>query len=380
MKVTRRLTQESRLMLPVDPLTRQLRHLLTDPIATAAAVPDANRYRKHFSADAHLWSLVWHGLAASPSLRQTHAQLDDPAFWDRLGLPPSGISRSQFARSTVSRPLACITSLYTTLRDRIGAPRSRQDPIHLVDSSFLGLSANLSPWSKHGGHAAGVRVHTGFDLESAIPTHLTITGAETPDISAFRDRDWTDLTGWTVLMDLGYYGHQLFATLREAEVSWICPLHPQASFVVTATIPGPWWPTAAGDTMVADQTIRLGSPNNRRGAVLDAMRLITSVNAHGEAHRTVTDRFDLSPADVVSLYRQRWQIELFFRWIKHQLTVLHPLGTSRQAVIVTLYLAAIVTILGELLAAKHNANVTDIAWVKHLAQKLYLTILILDDS
>lgn len=365
-------------MVLVDPLTRKLRRLLASPIATAAAVANADRYRKHFPADAHLWTLLWHGLAASPSLRRTHERIDDPAFWDRLGLPPTGVSRSQLARSTHSRPLVCFATLFADLRDRV--PPSSEAPVHIIDSSFLGLSAKLAPWSQHGQHAPGVRLHTGFDLDTAIPSHLVVSGTETPDISAWRERDWDALAGWTVLMDGGYYSHADFAQLRETEVSWICPLNAQARVAVTTAHVGPWPSTDAGDTILADQTITLGSPNNRNGAVLPGLRLVISRNRAGEEHRTVTDRFDLRADEVVALYRKRWKIELFFRWIKYQVGVLHPLGTSAQAVAVTLLLAAIVAILAVLLAGARPRHITDIAWTERLGEKLALALLFLDDG
>lgn len=176
-------------------------------------------------------------------------------------------------------------------------------------------------------------------------------------------------------MDGGYYGHRDFAALRNAGVSWICPLNAQARVAVTADHQGPWSPTDAGDTVLADQTITLGSPNNRNGAVLEAMRLITSRNAAGVIHHTVTDRHDLSPTDILLLYRKRWQIELFFRFLKHQLGVLQTLGTSRQAVVLTLLLAAIVALLAMLLATARPDHITTIAWVSMLGQALLLMIL-----
>ena len=78
------------------------------------------------------------------------------------------------------------------------------------------------------------------------------------------------------------------------------------------------------------------------------MRLVTSRNPAGAVHRFVTDRFDLSAAEVVALYRKRWQIELFFRWLKHQLKALHPLGTSREAVWLTVLLGAIAGLVASL--------------------------------
>lgn len=353
---------------------RQVRRRLAAPIARAAQTPDANRYRKHFTTTAHLWMLVSHGLSASPSLRQTHATLAaDPAFWITLGLPATGISRSQFARSSTSRPVECFETLFAVLRDQL--PRSPDRHIHLIDSSFLTLSGRLAPWSRYRGHVPGVRLHAGIDLGTGVPSHVHVTEANVPDIAAWRARDWDALRGWTVLMDRGYYGHRTFAAMGNQGISWICPLHPQARVTVTGALAGPWLPTPAGDVILADAVITLGSPNNRKGTVLDGLRLVTSRNADGAVHHLVTDRGDLPAGEVVMLYRKRWQIELVSRFLKHQLGVLHPLGYSPPAVILTLLLAAIIAIILVLLGAMRPAHISTIAWARMLSQVLYVAIL-----
>lgn len=364
-------------MIPAA-LPRRLRRLLGRPIQRAAAVPGANRYRKHFPATAHLWFLVWHGLSASPSLRQSHAMaMAAPTMWARLGMPP-GISRSQLARSSTSRPVACAEQLFMTLAARIPTgdrATAAWGQVQLVDSTFLALSGQLAPWSRHGRHPAGVRVHTGLNLALGIPEHLSLSLADTHDVRAFRERDWTAWRGWTVVIDLGYYSHQVFAALRAAEVSWLCPLHAQARVRVTTAWAGPWPRTPVGDEVIADQMITLGSPNNRNGTIVQDSRLVTSRNADGVLHQTVTDRVDLPATEIVTLYRQRWQLELFFRWLKHHLGVLHPLGHSPQAVLLTLSLAAIITVLAILLAADRPRHISAIAWVRMLGQTLFLLLL-----
>jgi hypothetical protein len=366
-------------MIPAAPLGRRIRRLLAAPIRTAATIPGADAYRKHFPASAHLWLLVWHTLAASPSLRQSHAAASaDPSFWRQLGLPPGGISRSQLARSSTSRPLGCAETLLAELQQQVPAT-ARATPawgrVQLVDSTFVTLSAQLASWSQHGRHAPGLRVHTGFNLAAGIPDQLHFTLADTHDVRAFRERDWTDWRGWTVVIDRGYYAHPGFAELRAAGVSWLCPLHWQARVVVTAAQYGPWPLAPTGEEVLADELITLGSPHNRRGDVLELVRCVSSRSPTGAVHQLVSDRTDLSAGELVALYHQRWQIELFFRWLKHQLGVLHPLGYSRTAVELTLLLAAIVALLLVLLATERPPHLSDIAWVRQLGQALFLTLL-----
>lgn len=115
----------------------------------------------------------------------------------------------------------------------------------------------------------------------------------------------------------------------------------------------------------------LGSPDNRRGAVLEGVRLVTSKNENGEVHRFLTDRHDLAASEVVSLYRRRWRIEPFFRWLKRQLGALRPFGHSREAVWLTVLVAAIVAVLAILCEGSRPKGVTRVAWLRALGPTLF---------
>ena len=355
---------------------RRLRRLLTPLVTAAATTPGADRYRKSFPAHAHLWILLRHVLTGGDSLRQTHAALAvDDAELMRLGLP-QGISRSQLARSSTSRPAACAEVLFAAIVQlaRRHAPTDpawrRLTKVQAVDRTLLSLSLQRSPGSRHGGHAPGVRIQTGLDRAGVIPRDLRLTLADVHDRRALAERDLTDLAGWTLLIDLGYYAHKLFARLRAAQVSFVCRLHAPATYRVTATHPLDPTPTADGDVIVADETITLGRPNHRKGAVLPQMRLVTSRNAAGTEHRFVTDRHDLTAATVVALFRKRWQIELCCRWLKDHLKALHPFGPSREAVWRTVLICAIVAILAMLAAPDRPTGESPIAWLRGVGTAL----------
>jgi hypothetical protein len=359
-------------MIPLPGLGRRLRGLIAPLVDLAATTPGADRYRKHFPARAHLWMLLFHLLEGADSLRQTYARLATQHF-PGLDLP-QGLSFSQLARSSTSRDPACAERLFAALVAQ-AQPQGRAacrewEQVRLIDSTFLRLAAKLSPWSRHGRHAPGVRVHVGVDLAAGIPTDLVVTRPDTHDARAFDGRDLTALAGWTVVMDLGYYGHARFARLQAAGVHFLCRLHQQASWQLRGTQPVDPTPTADGDIVVADQTIDLGSPNNRSGAVLRGVRLVTSRTAEGRERCFVTDRGDLTAAEIVTLYRKRWQIELCFRWLKRQLKAVRPLGTSRAAVTLGLLMAAIVAVLVMLLLAERPPGMTAIAFARALGAVL----------
>jgi len=368
-------------MIPAVPTySRRLRRTLGPVITVAGQTPGADRSRKHVPAVAHLWILLLHGLSSAPSLRQTYAILDAvPGLWHRLRLR-RGLSFSQLARSSTSRPSPCFEVLLADLSARAhrtvvpDASWRLLRKVQAIESTFIRLSAQFSPWSVHGHFTPGVRIQTALDIARGMPTRLRLTLADTNDHEALKAWDLAPWRGWTVLVDLGDYGHRQFARLRAAEVSFLSRLHPQASYRVTVHRAVPVKATPEDDGVLSDETITLGSPNNRAGAVLAEIRLIRSRNRAGRAQAFVTDRFDLTAFELVRLYHDRWRIDLFFRFLKHQLGMTTPLGFSRAAVWLTVLLAAIIALVVALAEATRPPAISRIAWLRGIGQTLQWTL------
>ncbi len=350
---------------------RRVRRTLQPLIVRSVAATDADRYRKHFTAAAHIWMLLLGVLHGCPSLRQIHSRLEaDTGLRSRLGLRVWA-SYSQLARSSSSRPARCFELLLADIAARTRRTHREArllDKVQALDSSFIALSARLSPWSRHGGYKPGVRLQCLLDVACHIPEGLCLTLADTNDHSSLWGMELGGLRGWTVLFDLGYYGHRQLERLLGAGVSFVTRLNAQARYEVIGSRPVP--EGGKGDRVLSDQTIRLGSPNNRCGAVLEQIRLVTSRNAEGKLHHFITDRFDLTALEVVTLYRKRWQIELFFRWLKRALGAIKPLGHSPQAVWLTVIIAAIVSLLVQLVEPLRPPGKSRVCHMRSLAVRL----------
>lgn len=366
-------------MLPSSALpARSLRRMLSPLIEEAAEHSDADRYRKSFPARAHTWMLLSHAMSANASLRQSHAhQQADPALRRFLGME-GWVSYSQLARSSSSRPAEYFEGLLAALLRRARARGGRPEllrGVRLLDSSFFALGEKASPWSVHGGHGAGVRLQTVLDPSDGLPEAMEMTLLEANDAATLAGWDLSRLRGKTLVFDLGYYSHANMLRLLEGGVHFLTRLKGQAHYRVVSgsrtLAAGEAQKTPQGDTVLSDQTIVLGSPNNRRGTVLEGVRLVTGENAKGEIHRFLTDRNDLAAEEVLSLYRKRWQIELFFRWLKRQLGALRPLGHSRQAVWLTILVGAIVAVLAELAEEWRPKGVSKVSWLRALGPALY---------
>lgn len=342
----------------------------------------ADRYRKHFDHFAHLVFLLYHGVSGHPSLRTSYATLPTaPGLMELAGLATAdperlGISFSQLAASQHSRPAAVLSGLLPELIARVraaGVPPGVDLPVglYLLDSTFVHLALGHAPWlpAKGGTDPAGVRVQTLYVPAFDLVEQVVVTDTRTNDCQGFDQLLLDDpeqlrrLAGATLVVDLGYYSHARFAQLRGAGVHVVSRLHPQAVFHCEAEQPvqAPI-PTLPADRIVIqrDCRITLGSAKNQRGAVLPGMRLVTATvqptpraQRNGQqpvVYRLVTDRWDLSSREVVQTYLWRWQIELFFRWLKQRVRLPNWLGYSRNAVELTIALAIVVHLLLVLLA------------------------------
>jgi hypothetical protein len=370
-------------------LPRRLRRWLAGeltalaPVVTASAAQcAADRYRKHFHSYAHTCLLVFHGLRPGHSLRQSYtAFAATPGLAALSGLAVPGTDRlrvsfSQVTASHTSRPAAWLAGVVAHLLPRVQAGgRLRTVPttldLHAIDSTFVKVSARLAAWlpTPTRTEQAGVRIQVQLTPALDLPRVLCITDTHTNDVQGLdrglltQPERLATLRDHTLVFDLGYYSHARFAQLRAAGVHVITRLHPQARVQVDATTPvQPPLPGLPGGriTLHTDQRVTVGAAANAKGAVLPGLRLVTATvaplpaaarrGATAVTYRLLTDRFDLTAAEVVQGYLWRWQIELFFRWLKAHVHLPRLLGYSENAVELTVWLALVVHLL-TLLAA-----------------------------
>jgi hypothetical protein len=242
----------------------------------------------------------------------------------------------------------------------------------IQDSTFLRLSLRLAGWlpALRRPECSGVRVqvwlHPRLDLPEVVDlTTVKINDRGSWDRSVLGDpARLAALVGQTLVVDLGYYRHTAFRDLLAAGVHVVTRRYPSTIVTVEADLPTqPPLPDLDGGriAVVADQRVTLGTPATKTGVVLTGWRLVTADVAPRlrSGHRSptprryeiLTDRWDLSAAEVVQVYLWRWQIELFLRWLKHHLHLPRLLGYSENAVALSVWLAVLVHLL-TLLAAR----------------------------
>ena len=209
-----------------------------------------------------------------------------------------------------------------------------------------------------------------YEPSADLPEAFLVTSKNVNDVQRFDTAILTDLerlaalVGRTLAFDLGFYSHRRFADLCAAGVHFVTRTHPQASVTVTATLPVGDPTTPTGDlariTVQSDEAVTIGSVNNRASAVVTGLRRVTAevaptptaqrLHKGTTTYTLLTDRWDLPAAEVVLVYLTRWQIELFFRWLKSHVKLTRLLGYSENAVQLSIWLAICVHLLSVLAA------------------------------
>jgi FOG: Transposase and inactivated derivatives len=314
----------------------------------AAKHDNAVRVRS-FSAWDHFLAMCFAQVTFRESLRDIEACLDSqPTLRYRLGFR-SRVTRSTLARVNEQRPwqlfAAVAQKLITRAREVYRDEPNVLDlqaPVYALDSTFVDLSLALCPWANWTGTDATVKLHTMLDLRGSLPVFAQISEG------SFSDQQWLDHVpiepGCYFVMDRGYVDLARLQRIARCGAFFVIRERPdvkfytaQSRFVDRTT------------SLRSDQTIRFNGPCGSKHWP-DPMRRVSIYDSvHHRRLAFWTNLWDLPAATIAELYRQRWQIELFFRWIKDNLRLRSFYGTPPNAVRVQIwtaisaYLAAAIT-------------------------------------
>ncbi len=210
--------------------------------------------------------------------------------------------------------------------------------VYALDSTTIDLSLTLFPWADFRRTKAGIKLHTQLDLRGPIPTCLHITEARQHDVL------WLDRLvfepGAFYVMDRGYLDFQRLNRLARAGAFFVTRAKGNLRFSRQCSHPVDLPPTAPGgrDGWSGKSDIdRSARRNSGRGA--------TATKKPRRLWPGRACRFDRCAIPSLDLYRLRWQVELFFRWIKGHLRIKHYYGTSPNAVKTQIWIAVTVYLL-----------------------------------
>jgi Transposase DDE domain/Domain of unknown function (DUF4372) len=289
-----------------------------------------------------LLALVFAQLSNARSLRDIETILEShDARRYHSGLPAA--RRSTLADATASRPVEVFTGVLSALIPLVSGKfrRGVGDCVRLIDSTAVRLNALSGEWSRFSADLCGAKAHVIYDPDADCPLYLAITAANVNDITAAQAMPIE--AGATYVFDLGYYEFAWWAKLDQAACRLVTRLKSNTRLKVFETRPI----AAEADNILSDEIgfLPRRTAKCRRNPMADAVREIKVKIDTGAVLRVLTNDLDAPATEIAALYKRRWAIELFFRWVKQTLKIKHFYGTSENAVRIQIAVALIAFVL-----------------------------------
>jgi len=215
---------------------------------------------------------------------------------------------------------------------------SLQETVFALDSTVIDLCLSLFPWAPYKCSKAALKLHTLLDLRGSIPTYLHITGARTSDVSVLDDLPLHP--GAIYIMDRGYVHFKRLYALTQAAVFFLVRARANMQFRRRSS-----HPVDKSTGLRSDQTMVLTGVDSAQDYPAPARRVHFFDQEHRNDLVFFTNLFALPALTIAQLYRSRWKIELFFKWIKQHLRIQAFYGTSANAVKIQIWVAVSVYLL-----------------------------------
>ena len=281
--------------------------------------------------------MVYGQLCSRQSLRDVISAWDSHAS-AHYHVGARKVKRSTLADANAKRPSAMYMEVfYWLLGQSRGASIGHKDAVRLIDSTTIDLCKQQFEWASFRSGKSGVKIHTVYDPDAQAPTFFSITHAKKHDKKEAEKMPL--LKGATYVFDRAYNDYAWFHDLSQDGITFVSRMKSNAGFEVVESVP------VSDAGVLEDQWIRLSSAKGREACPTTLRRIRFVREADNKTLTFITNDLKRSAGEIASLYKQRWQIELFFKWIKQNLKIKRFIGTSENAVKIQIIIAMIAYLL-----------------------------------
>jgi IS4 transposase len=312
---------------------------------------DADARVRRFSTKSQFVALLYGQLSGASGLREIVTGLSSHAArLYHLGADP--VRRSTMSDANAKRPVAVFSELLEVMMKQAhrGLRRKLAETTYLIDSTSVRLNEHSAGWARFSSGVCGAKVHVIYDADADRPIYAAVSAANVNDITAAHQMPITP--GATYVFDLGYYDYAWWAELDAVGCRIVSRFKSNTPLDVVAELP-----VAPGSNILSDRIgfLPARQARCRRNPLQDAVREVRITTETGKVLRLLSNDLDASAEDIADLYRRRWAIELFFRWVKQTLKITRFVGTSENAVRIQIAVALIAFLLLRLAQATQEA-------------------------
>jgi hypothetical protein len=310
-------------------------------LSKLAAEHGTGRKARSFTRWSQLVHLLFMQLTARASLRDGVFSLKARLkSLYHLGVRP--VARSTFADANNRRPASFFEALFAVLYRRCLplAPRHKfkfKNKLYSLDATVVSLCLTLFPWASFRRTKAGIKLHTLLDHDGYLPAFVALTPAREHEVKKARALNLPK--GSIVVEDLGYTDYAWYGQLSAQKIFFVTRQKSNARYRVLARRP-----VNAALGLLSDETIGLTGVKARE-CPKPLRRIVYRDPKTEKVYVFLTNHFRLAAKTIADIYKERWQIEIFFRFIKQNLKIKAFIGNSENAVLSQIYAALIVYLL-----------------------------------
>ena len=302
---------------------------------------ESDRYVKKFTTWNQLIALLYAQATGKESLRdiQTGLSLHEEK-WSHLGVV--SVARSTISYANNKRSYKVFENLFYELlhqcKDLIPKRSfSFDNPLYSLDATVIRLCLSMFDWAKYTKTKGALKLHTLLDNRTMIPELIISSDGKKGDVTAGKEMDLPKKLekGSIVVFDRAYIDYAWWKKLNDSEIYFVsrtksnqCITHLGQHAITTAGV-------------ISDDRVIIGEHYGyeKYPEVLRCVKVIDPKTKN--VYEYLTNNFKLSPLQIMEIYVQRWQIELFFKWIKQNLKIKSFLGTSENAVLSQIWVAMV---------------------------------------
>ena len=291
---------------------------------------EGNRYVKHFTCWNQLLALMFGQLSNRESLRDLVVALEaHQSKCYHLGLGKNPIAKTTFATANKNRDYRIFEEFAFYMMDQARSKRATdifklKGKVYAFDSTTIPLCLSVFWWAKFRKRKGGVKAHVLYDLESQVPAYFHITKASVHDSKAMKEIPYE--SGSYYVFDRGYNAFKELYRIHRHESFFVVRAKKNLQYKCIK------WKRRMPKNVITDSEILLADYITSK-KYKEKLRLVKFYDEkEGREFAFLTNAFHLSALQVANLYKNRWQIELFFKWLKQHLKIKKFWGTTGNAV------------------------------------------------
>ena len=309
----------------------------------------AERHARGFASWDHFVAMLFCQLADAQSLREIIGGLTScEGRLEQFGMKAP--KRSTLSYANNHRPWELFRTVFYKVSEQCRAQLGQKTKFRFknrllsIDSSVVTLCSKMFPWATWSRQKGAVKLHLTLDHAGYLPEAMVITTGKYSELTVARRRRYA--RGTMLIMDRGFADFRWFNQLDESGVFFVTRIKKDTPYTVVQSDP-----VVPGKGLVSDERIEL--TGRRTGRLYSQqLRLVTIDTDESERLQFLTNNMTLAAATIADIYKDRWQIEIFFKLLKQNLRIKSFVGTSANAVWIQIWTALIAMLLVKFLQLK----------------------------